>query len=285
MPTGDIWISGHYLMPDDAHVRNEIGFFETEMPSYTNWIDFWVAPKAGGGTTLTLGLEFLGAKEVWTGDFAKGKWHQIAIHVLQSKTATGGSVDFWLDGQQVVTAYKHQTKPNDQNFFFQAGLHRKDTSNDTDVIFMDDFIQGTTQADLQLAAPGQPSDGGATPDGAGAAGTPAARRAAAARRARAAAPRAARARPGPPAPRAPRGRPAHPAAPARPAARARRAVARPERPRPGRPERPGEGARPTAAGARARSRATPAPRTPWSGDWARSSRSRGLRRRRRRGTT
>jgi MYXO-CTERM domain-containing protein len=164
------WLSGHYYMPADAMMRNEIGFYETKVSS-SNVIDFWVQPKnpdGGTGTTLSFGVGFLGATVLWTGDFEIGKWHQIAVHVKWSQNASMGSVDFWLDGEQKVTNYAFKTKPDGNDLFFQTGLHRILPKNFTDTIYFDDFLEGDTEPDAQIAAPVQP---GATPDGgAGAAG-------------------------------------------------------------------------------------------------------------------
>ncbi len=170
----DSWLSGHYYMPADAQMRNEIGFYETKVTS-SNVIDFWVQPKnpdGGTGTTLSFGVGFLGATVLWTGDFEIGKWHQIAVHVKWSQNANTGSVDFWLDGDQKVTAHAFKTKPDGNDLFFQTGLHRILPKNFTDTIYFDDFLEGDTLADAQIAAPVQP---GSTPDGgagtAGAGGT------------------------------------------------------------------------------------------------------------------
>lgn len=160
----DSWLSGHYYMPSDAMMRNEIGFYETKVSS-TNIIDFWVQPKSpdgGTGTTLSFGVGFLGATVLWTGDFEIGKWHQIAVHVKWSQSATTGSVDFWLDGEQKVTAHAFKTKPDGNDLFFQTGLHRILPKNFTDVIYFDDFIEADTLAEAMIAAPREP---GSTPDG------------------------------------------------------------------------------------------------------------------------
>ncbi|HEX2872679.1 MAG TPA: heparin lyase I family protein [Polyangiaceae bacterium] len=146
------WISGHYMMPEDAKVRNEIAFYESNV-SYQNVMDFWVEPKAGGGTTINFGTGFLGDKKLWTADFTKGVWHQVAIHVLWSTNAQTGSVDVWFDGQQVVTAAKAKTKADANTLFFQTGLHRKDPANFDDTIYFDDFIEADNQIDAKIAAP------------------------------------------------------------------------------------------------------------------------------------
>jgi len=155
------WISGHYLMPEDAKVRNEIAFFESNV-SYQNVMDFWVDAKPGGGTTINFGVGFLGATKLWTADFTKGVWHQIAIHVLWSTNASTGTVDVWFDGQQVVTAAKAKTKADGNTLFFQTGLHRKDPAEFTEVIYFDNFIEADSQADAAIAAP--------TPDPSGSVG-------------------------------------------------------------------------------------------------------------------
>jgi hypothetical protein len=169
----DTWISGHYLMLADAGVRNEFAFWETNVSS-TNVMDFWVEPKTGGGTTVNFGVGFLGATQLWSADFAIGVWHQVAMHVHWSTNAKLGSVDVWFDGQQVVTAYSFQTKPDGNTLFYQNGLHRKVQEPFVDTIYIDAFIEADTFAEAQIAAPIQPDagtastladDGGAGTDG------------------------------------------------------------------------------------------------------------------------
>jgi len=174
----NMWISGHYMMPEDAKVRNEIAFFESNV-SYQNMMDFWVDAKAGGGTTINFGVGFLGATKLWTADFTKGVWHQVAIHVLWSTNASTGTVDVWFDGQQVVTAAKAKTKADGNTLFFQTGLHRKDPAEFTEVIYFDDFIEADSQADAAIAAPSADPSGsmggaGGMAGAAGAAGSSAA---------------------------------------------------------------------------------------------------------------
>ncbi|HXI56138.1 MAG TPA: heparin lyase I family protein [Polyangia bacterium] len=164
----DTWISGHYMMPADAGMRNEFAFWESNGSSQ-NVMDFWVEPKGmmGGGTTINFGVGFLGATKIWTADFTIGKWHQVAIHVHWSVNAQMGSVDVWYDGQQVVTAYKAKTKADGNTLFYQNGLHRRSPGNFVDTIYIDDFIEADALADVMIAAPTQPpGDGGATADAA-----------------------------------------------------------------------------------------------------------------------
>ncbi|HVZ71790.1 MAG TPA: heparin lyase I family protein [Polyangia bacterium] len=171
----DMYLSGHYYLAADAQTRDEFGMFETT--NSLNWFDIWFEPKTGGGTTINLGIESnganLGSVHIWSGDFTPGHWHQIAIHFHWSQDATKGLVDFWLDGQQVVTGYKHKTKPNANDLYFLTGLHRVLTQPYTETIYFDDFIEADAQSDIKIGAPtdGTP-DGGATggSDGGGTAG-------------------------------------------------------------------------------------------------------------------
>jgi hypothetical protein len=161
----NMWISGHYMMPEDAKVRNEFAFFESNT-SYQNVMDFWVDAKAGGGTTINFGVGFLGATKLWTADFTKGVWHQVAIHVLWSTNAQTGTVDVWFDGTKVVTAAHAKTKADANTLFFQTGLHRKDPSNFVETIYFDEFIEADSEADAKIAAP-TPENGGGGTGGAG----------------------------------------------------------------------------------------------------------------------
>jgi MYXO-CTERM domain-containing protein len=165
----DMWLSGHYLMPEDAKTRDEIGFFESNV-SFQNVMDVWVEPKTGGGTSLVFGVGFLGATELWRGDFKPGVWHQIALHVLWSTDAQKGSVDFWLDGTQVVTAMKTKTKADANTLFYQTGLHRKLVAPFTETIYFDDFIEADSMADAMIAAPMPSSASGGAGAGGNAAG-------------------------------------------------------------------------------------------------------------------
>ncbi len=167
----NLWISGFYMMPADAKVRNEIAFFESNVSSQ-NVMDFWVDAKAGGGTTINFGTGFLGANKLWTADFTKGVWHQVAIHVLWSTNAQTGVVDVWFDGQQVITGAKAKTKADANTLFFQTGLHRKDPANFDDTIYFDEFIEADTMLEAKIGAPSaDPAGGGSGAGGmAGAAG-------------------------------------------------------------------------------------------------------------------
>ena len=131
----DSWLSGHYMMPEDAKVRNQIGFYESNK-SFQNVMDFWVAPKTGGGTTINFGVGFSAPTTPhWTADFTAGVWHQIAIHVHWSTNAANGTVDVWFDGAQVVTSCKAQDQGRRQHALLSDGpspqehgrqLHRHD---------------------------------------------------------------------------------------------------------------------------------------------------------------
>jgi hypothetical protein len=165
----DSYLSGWYMMPTDAQMRNEFGFYETNK-SFANAMDIWVAPKTGGGTTINFAIGFLPDKATWTADFKAGVWHQVGIHVHWSQTATTGYVDMWLDGVQTVTMLKGKTKPNADTLFYQTGLHRKLPMSFTDTIVFDDFYEGDALADMHLMAPGAGGDGGVTPTDGGATG-------------------------------------------------------------------------------------------------------------------
>jgi hypothetical protein len=161
------WLSGHYMIPVDAQVRNQIGFYESNV-SFQNVMDFWIEPKQGGGTTISFGVGFLGATVLWTGDFTAGVWHQVAIHVLWSESAATGRVDVWFDGVQVVTDEPAETKADGNTLFYQTGLHRIVEAPFTETIYLDNFIEADTFADAQIMAP--PTAGGSGGTG-GAAGT------------------------------------------------------------------------------------------------------------------
>jgi MYXO-CTERM domain-containing protein len=171
----DSYLSGYYYLPEDAKTRNEIAFYETKGTS-RNWMDLWVEPKTGGGTTVKFGIEsngaILGSVLVWTGDWTAKRWHQFAIHVHWSTDPQQGLVDLWFDGQQVVTGYKHKTKFDGNDMFYETGLHRVLPKAFVETIYFDDFIEADTLAEIKIAVPmeGGGSDGGTTTPGSGGTG-------------------------------------------------------------------------------------------------------------------
>ncbi|HEY2732130.1 MAG TPA: heparin lyase I family protein [Polyangia bacterium] len=165
----DSYLAGYYYLAEDAKTRDEIAFYETNV-SYRNWMDIWVEPKTGGGTTIKLGIEsngaILGSVLVWTGEITPAQWHQLALHVHWSNDAQKGIVDFWIDGKQVVTGYKHNTRFDTNSLFFETGLHRVMPQPFVETLYMDDFIEADSLADIDLGAPPL-GDGGTTDAGGG----------------------------------------------------------------------------------------------------------------------
>jgi hypothetical protein len=170
----DSYVSGYYYLPEDAKTRNEIFFYETNV-SYRNWMDLWIEPKQGGGTTVKFGIESqgatLGSVLLWTGDWTPAAWHQLAIHVHWSTNSNQGVVDLWFDGKQVLTAVKHNTKFDDNVMFLNAGMHRVLPQNFTEVLYMDEFTEADSLADINVGAPttagGTGGTAGASMGGAG----------------------------------------------------------------------------------------------------------------------
>jgi hypothetical protein len=159
----DSYLSGYFYLPEDAKTRNEILFYETKV-SFRNWMDLWVEPKPGGGTTVKFGIESqganLGSVLLWTGDWSARQWHQFAIHVHWSTNSQNGVVDVWFDGQPVISGHKHNTKFDTNAMFFNVGLHRVLSQNFVETIYFDDFIEADTQAEINIGAPRGSSDGG-----------------------------------------------------------------------------------------------------------------------------
>ena len=179
----DSYVSGYYYLPEDSKTRTEIFFYETDS-SFRNWMDLWIEPKQGGGTTVKFGIESqganLGSVLLWTGDFTPAVWHQVAIHVHWSTNSNQGLVDLWFDGKPVITAVKHNTKFDSNAMFLNAGMHRLLPQPFTEVLYMDEFTEGDSLADINVGAPmgaaggtggTAASAGGTGQAGAGAGGT------------------------------------------------------------------------------------------------------------------
>jgi hypothetical protein len=159
----DVFMSFYFLIATDPLIRDNIAYWESN-GSFRNMMTWWLAPKAGGGTTLNFGTGNLGStKHILTTDIAVGRWHQLAFNVHWSTSAQTGNIIVWVDGEKVVDE-KAQTKPDGNALFFQAGIHRAGQSPLVDTVFLDNFIEGDSLADIMVMPGG--SDGGADQDAA-----------------------------------------------------------------------------------------------------------------------
>lgn len=100
-------------------------------------------------------------------------WHDLAIHVHWSKMSDQGSVDVWLDGNQIVSGASAQTLADDNDHFVQLGILR-DTISKTETMFVDNARAGDSIEEVLAFAPAStdPTDpAGMGGQGAGGTGT------------------------------------------------------------------------------------------------------------------
>lgn len=91
-----------------------------------------------------------------------GVWHRLAMRILWSKDPAIGTVDVWLDGEQVVTAAPAKTLNDDNPHFTQVGLLRGQVDfDDVAVILIDDAVEGDNLEDV---TPDPVPPGGTTTD-------------------------------------------------------------------------------------------------------------------------
>jgi hypothetical protein len=153
----DLFMSFSFLMQAEPGIRDNIAYFESNQ-SYQNMMTWWLEPKAGGGTSVGYGTGALGRTKQWTADFTLNQWHQMAMHIHWSATAANGQVQLWYDGAMVLDI-KAQTKADANSMSYQTGIHRPSRSTFVDTIFLDNYVEGDSLADIMIAAPGN-SDGG-----------------------------------------------------------------------------------------------------------------------------
>lgn len=162
-----------FMVPADAELRSNIGYWESRVTS-KNTMTFWIEPGQGG-TVIKFGTGDLGATLRWTAKLELNKWHRIAIHNVWSQDQNVGKVDVWYDGLQVVTGAM-AVKRDENEVFFQMGLHRSDPADPVQVIYIDAAREATTQAEILMPLPdltgmGGMGGAGGTAGAAGAAGS------------------------------------------------------------------------------------------------------------------
>lgn len=167
----DSYFAWSFMVPKDAEIRNNIGYWEST-PTSKNTMTFFIEPAQGGGTNLKFGTGDLGQTVRWTVKLELNKWHRIALHNHWSQDPNVGKVDVWYDGTQVVTGAS-VAKRDVNKLFFQMGLHRSDPSPPVQDIYIDAAMEADSQADILLALPdpmGMGGMGGAGGNGGAAAG-------------------------------------------------------------------------------------------------------------------
>jgi hypothetical protein len=146
-----------FMVPADAEIRSNIGYWESRVTS-KNTMTFWIEPGQGG-TVIKFGTGDLGATLRWTAKLEINAWHRIAIHNVWSQDANVGKVDVWYDGAQVVSGAS-AVKRDENEVFFQMGLHRSDPADPVQVIYIDAAREATTQAEILEPLPALPGMGG-----------------------------------------------------------------------------------------------------------------------------
>ena len=146
-----------FMVPADAEIRSNIGYWESRVTS-KNTMSFWIEPGQGG-TVIKFGTGDLGATLRWTAKLEISKWHRIAIHNVWSQDQNVGKVDVWFDGTQVVTGAA-AAKRDENEVFFQMGLHRSDPADPVQVIYIDAAREATTQAEILMPLPDPTGMGG-----------------------------------------------------------------------------------------------------------------------------
>lgn len=164
----DSYFAWSFMVPKDAEIRNNIGYWEST-PTSKNTMTFFIEPAQGGGTNLKFGTGDLGQTVRWTVKLELNKWHRLALHNHWSQDPNVGKVDVWYDGTQVVTGAS-VAKRDVNKLFFQMGLHRSDPSPPVQDIYIDAAMEADSQADILLALPDPMGMGGAGGSG-GAAGS------------------------------------------------------------------------------------------------------------------
>lgn len=161
----DSYYAWSFMVPKDAEIRSNIGYWEST-PTSLNTMTFFIEPAQGGGTNVKFGTGDLGKNVQWTAKLELNKWHRMAIHNHWSQ-GNDGKVDVWFDGMQVVTGVT-ATKRDANKLFFQMGLHRSDPSPP---VQDDAAIETDSQAELLAPLPDPMGTGGAAgTGGAGATG-------------------------------------------------------------------------------------------------------------------
>lgn len=117
-------------------------------PRYNNVMTWWLEPSPTGGTKIRYGTGNLGRNGVeWEADFAIGQWHDLVMAIRWSEDAQQGRVRLWFDNKPVLDRAL-RTKGPENVYFCQPGIHRSPHTSSIDSLYLDEFVLGTTLADV-----------------------------------------------------------------------------------------------------------------------------------------
>lgn len=77
---------------------------------------------------------------------AKGRWRDVELHVVFSSDPSAGLVELWLDGKPVVSRHVATLFAGYTNYL-KLGLYRRPTAVETNVVWFDRMVEGTTRQD------------------------------------------------------------------------------------------------------------------------------------------
>jgi len=121
-----------------------------------------------------------GTLALWSTPLVRGVWHDFVMHVIWSSNPDLGFIELWYDGQKVFEGKAVQTLFPGQVNYLKQGLYRDSSISAVGVVYHDGMTMGTTLADVapqlvppppppdagtpDAGTPGDPADGGVTPD-------------------------------------------------------------------------------------------------------------------------
>ncbi len=156
--------------------------FDASFPAPTTWQVFvqWHHTGNSGSppvefsienNEIQLGTNTNGETIVWRTPLVRSVWHDFVFHVKWSPNGSVGFVELWYDGQLVLPKRYIATSYAGMTTYLKMGLYRNDTISPDGIVYHDNFIMGTTQADVTPAYAGggttttPPTDGGTTTSG------------------------------------------------------------------------------------------------------------------------
>lgn len=165
----ELYFAWSFYVPEalPTNPTQQIGYWESDK-SYSQMMAFEVEGEK---------LRFITQKPQYAvqweadGKVTPAAWHRIAMRVKWSKDPAQGSVDVWFDGEKVVNQVMVQTLADDNDHFTQIGLLRgKVEFQDAPILFLDDAVEGDSEADVHPALPSGSGGGGAGGSGVGGGG-------------------------------------------------------------------------------------------------------------------
>ena len=144
------FFSWEFYLDKQITTMNNIAYWETDK-TYQQGLGLYLQPSTENGekaSELVFFSSMPSRKIHWQNTVNVAEWNKISLAIRWSKSEQSGHVSLWFNHQPILTQLAVQTKPDVNELFIQLGLHRNQSEETIDNIYLRNVIEAASQSQL-----------------------------------------------------------------------------------------------------------------------------------------